>query len=101
MLDFLRDRKKAKLHKQWIEKSGLSPDDVPPELQRSQDKPTESDSIFENEADQVGYQRKQIQRDDTFFLGLRTKYIYIMGFVIAILLITVSVISTILVMQVC
>ena len=101
MLDFLRNRNRVKLYNQWIERDGLSPDDMPPDLKKSKNDTMEGNSIFENEAEQAGYQGKQIQRGDTVFLGFRVKYIYVMGFIIAILLIAVSITLTILIMQAC
>jgi len=92
MMSFLQRMRKAKLYKQWVEKSGLSPEDIPPDLHESKNE----------EADHEGsYEGKRLQYGDSVLLRLRIKYIFLMGFLIATLLVALSVVSTILIMQSC
>ena len=90
MFSFLQRMQKAKLYKQWVEKSGLSPEDIPTDLQESKDE----------EVDREGsYDGKRLQYGDSVLIRLRIKYIFIMGFIIATLLVALSIVSTILIMQ--
>ncbi len=90
MISFLQRMQKAKLYKQWVEKSGLSSEDIPPDFQGSKNKEIDREESYDGKRSQYG---------DSVLLRLRIKYIFLMGFLIAILLVALSVVSTILIMR--
>ncbi|MFC2012965.1 hypothetical protein ACFLUE_01610 [Chloroflexota bacterium] len=90
MVRFLQRMQKAKLYKQWVEKTGLSPEDIPADLQESKGEEVDREGSNDD---------KRLQYRDSVLIRLRIKYIFLMGFIIATLLVALSVVSTILIMQ--
>jgi len=98
---FLYRRKNAKLYRQWVEKEGLPPDEIPAELQAKREGLDESGLPFEDISEETLY-RGRIQRvTDKGLVVLPLRYILLAAGVAALLLVTVAVIVTILVMQSC
>lgn len=92
MKNYFDKRKKSKLYHQWVEKSGLSPDNVPSELEVKGSLPEPSDETSEA-------QPQGIKSVLTFHLTLR-HLLYLMLVVIALLIATVS-LATVLIMRSC
>ena len=93
MTGFLERRRKRKLYQQWAEQSGLPQEEI---LQDTQQ--------FESNTGEIekGSEGATIMVDsDGFFLRLRFRHIFMLGLILAFLLIATSVLTTILVMQSC
>ena len=85
--DYLNKRKKGKLYNQWIQESGLPPDEIPDELQKHPDQgETDEDEIASNEG------ISSTQRRGTIIIPLR--YLFLMIILIAMLLVALAVITT-------
>jgi hypothetical protein len=92
MKNYFSKRKKSKLYNQWVEKSGLSPDNVPEELEGKSDLPETPD-------DNAGEPRQDIRSGFTFHLTLH-HLLYLLLIIVALLIATVS-LATVLIMRSC
>jgi hypothetical protein len=92
MKNYLDKRKKSKLYRQWVEKSGLSPGNVPDEL--------EGKSSLNGPADEDGEEPRRVTGSIlTFHVTLRG-LLYLVLVIIALLIATVS-LATVLIMRSC
>lgn len=92
MKNYFSKKKKSKLYNQWVEKSGLSPDNVPEELEGKSDLPETPD-------ENPGEPRQGIKSVFTFHLTLR-HLLYLLLVIIVLLIATVS-LATVLIMRSC
>lgn len=102
MTNFFRKRSREKLYKQWVEKEGLSPEDLPADLKKNAGDFMETDENAFNEASPRGeFRPKMGQQIDSVFASPSVRLVLIMAFIIIILLVALSVVSTVLVMRGC
>jgi hypothetical protein len=92
MKNYFDKKKKNKLYHQWVEKSGLSPDSVPEELE-------EKSAPGETPDDNAEESRQGIKSVLTFHLTLR-HLLYFLLVTIVLLISTVS-LATVLIMRSC
>ena len=92
MASFLKNMRRRKLYQQWVENSGLPPEDIPKNINKTADAGEEPWPAGDIDTRQYA---------DSFLLRIRIRYILILGFIFALLLIAISVLGTILVMQSC
>ena len=92
MTSYFDKRKKQKLYKQWVEKSGLPPENIPDEL-------GEKGDLHEPMAGNNKERRPGIQRGLTFHLTMR-HLLYLVLIIIVLLITTVS-LATVLIMRSC
>jgi len=98
---FLDKRKKSKLYRQWVEKEGLPPEEIPAELQPDREGLDESGLPFEDISEGALYRGKIQRVPDKGMVVLPLRYILLAAGVAAILLVTLAIISTILAMKSC
>jgi hypothetical protein len=91
MTGYFEKRKKRKLYQQWVDKSGLPPESVPLGL----DQKSDSGEVMGGED---GTSRPGFQ---SIAFHLTMRHIFYLLFIITVLLITTSVLSTILIMRSC
>jgi hypothetical protein len=91
MTGYFEKRKKRKLYQQWVDKSELPPESVPVGIERKSD----SGEVMGRDD---GISQPGIQ---SIFFHLTMRHILYLLFIIAVLLITTSVLSTILIMRSC
>lgn len=92
MTSYFDKRKKQRLYKQWVEKSGLPPESVPSDLEQKGD-------LYEPEHGNSEERRPGIRSDLTFHLTMR-HLLYLM-IIIIVLLITTASLATVLIMRSC
>jgi hypothetical protein len=100
MAGFFRKLGREKLYKQWVDKEGLSPDDLPEDLKKSKGASAE---IEDNSVDEVNPRREyrpgtRRQAGDLSTV-INTRLILIMTLIIMVLLVAVSVLATVLIMR--
>ena len=97
---YFERRRKARLHRQWVNQGGLPPEEIPPEMPNAQSA-KETDLATEDitHEDVPGY-TAQINIDRGM-VRLPFRYVLLGLFIIALLLVTLSVVSTILSMRSC
>ena len=102
MTNFFRKRGREKLYKQWVEKEGLSPEDLPADLNKAAGESTETD---ENPVNEVIPHREYRPRTglqiDSIFSSISARFLLVMALIIVILLVALSVVSTVLIMRGC
>lgn len=102
MANFFRKRSREKLYKQWVEKEGLSPEDIPEDLKRDRQLSTEIDENSVNDTSSPGEYRPRIGLQiESIFTSLSARLVLVMALIIVILLVALSVISTVLIMRGC
>ena len=92
MTSYFDKRKKQKLYQQWVDKSGLSPESVPGDLEQ------EGDS-YEGMDENSEKRRPGIQSGLTFRLTMR--HLLYLVLIIVVLLITTASLATVLIMRSC
>ena len=92
MTSYFNKRKKQRLYKQWVEKSGLPPESIPGELEKKVDFDESVDETSEN-------RRPGIQSGLTFRLTMR--HLPYLVLIIIVLLITTASLATVLIMRSC
>jgi hypothetical protein len=92
MKNYFDKKKKNKLYHQWVEKSGLSPDNVPEEFE-------EKSAAHETPGENAEESRQGIRSVLTFRVTLR-HLLYLVLVIIALLISTVS-LATVLIMRSC
>ena len=92
MKNYFDKRKKNKLYRQWVEKSGLSPDNVPGE--------TEGKESYPEPADENGEEPRQGTRS-VFAFHLTLRHLLYLVLVIIVLLIATVSLATVLIMRSC
>jgi hypothetical protein len=89
--NYLEKRKKSKLFKQWVQKSRLPAEEIPPELRDTQvGTPGESLNNEDNETADIYSSKRGM-------INIPIKYLLLMVLIIAILLIALSVVTTLLI----
>ena len=92
MTSYFNKRKKQRLYKQWVEKSGLPPESIPSELEEKVDLDESVDETSEK-------RRPGIQSGLTFRLTMR--HLLYLVLIIIVLLITTASLATVLIMRSC
>jgi len=92
MTSYFDKRKKQKLYKQWVEKSGLPPENIPDELEEKGD-------LYESVDRNSIERRPGIQSGPTFQLTIRLLVYLVL--IIVVLLITTVILATALIMRSC
>lgn len=95
MTSYLQRRIKGKLFKQWVKESGLPSEAVPSDLSGEPSEEVLSDDI---PLEKVPQQTKRVAIDKGI-VHLPVRYVVIMLSIIAVLLVTLSVVITILITQ--
>jgi hypothetical protein len=100
MAGFFRKLSREKLYRQWVDKEGLSPDDLPEDLKKTKG---DSAEIEDDSAGEISPPREygpRIRRQvDDLSMAINTRFIIIMALIIAVLLVAVSVLATVLIMR--
>ncbi len=100
MAGFFKKFGREKLYKQWVDKEGLSPDDLPEDLKKDISDTAEFD---DDSVDEVSARRefrpKTGRRIDDISTVINTRFVFIMALIIVILLVIVSVLATVLIMR--
>ena len=102
MTNFFRKLSREKLYKQWVDKAGLSPEDLPPDMKKEAEDSVEDDDIPAG----VSGRRREFrsgmgQSFDSLLTSGSMRFIGILALIIVILLVALSVISTVLIMRSC
>ena len=101
MTNLFRKLRRGKLYKQWVEKEGLSPEDLPADLKKDErDSIGTNNSVYEVSPSRE-FRPKMGQQIDSIFASTSIRFILIMALIIAVLLVALSVLLTILIMQAC
>jgi hypothetical protein len=100
MAGFFRKFGREKLYKQWVDKEGLSPDDLPPDLKKDIGDSVEVD----NDLDDGVVPRREFRpgmgrQADNISSSISMRFVFIMALVIVVLLVIVSVLATVLIMR--
>jgi hypothetical protein len=99
---YLQRRRKARLYKQWMEKEGLSAEDVPQDVVVSK-----KGERYRQPVDEVGsypedYSWEEGPRSmDSGLIRIPVRYIWLVLSLIMLLLVILSIVSTILIMRSC
>ena len=102
MTNFFQKRSREKLYKQWVEKEGLSPDNLPADLKKSSRDATGTDDDSVNAASPRREFRPRVgQQIDNLFSSISLRFILVMALIIVVLLVALSVVSTVLIMRGC
>ncbi len=102
MANFFRKRSREKLYKQWVEKEGLSPGDLPADLKKDTGRSTEIDENSVNETSSPSeYRPKKSLQIESIFSSVSVRLVLVMALIIVILLIALSIVSTVLIMRGC
>jgi uncharacterized membrane protein len=100
MAGFFKKLGREKLYRQWVDKEGLSPDNLPEELKKSK---RASAEVADDSVDEVSPRREHgpgIRRKaDDFSSVINTRFIFIIALIIMVLLVVVSVLATVLIMR--
>ena len=105
MFEFIKRRNQARLYKQWVESDSLPPDDIPQDIKKDKNEklsrqPAKEISYSPEDAPSEEVSRIKPQDLSGGLLLVPTRYIWLAAFIIAALLIALSVVVTILVMRV-
>ena len=102
MTNFFRKLSREKLYKQWVEKEGLSPDDLPADRKKDERDSieTNNNSVYEVSPGRE-FRPKMGQQIDSIFTSTSIPFILIIALIIIVLLVAVSVLLTILIMRGC
>jgi hypothetical protein len=92
MTSYFDKRKKKKLYKQWVEKSGLPPENIPDELEGKSD-------LYEPFNGNSRERQPGIQRGLIFHLTMR--HLLYLVLIIVVLLISTASLATVLIMRSC
>jgi hypothetical protein len=92
MTGYFDKRKKQKLYKQWVEKSGLPPESVPGEVE-------EKGALYESVDEESEERRPGIRSGFTFHLTMR--HLLYLVLIIIVLLIATATLATVLIMRSC
>ena len=92
MTSYFDKRKKQKLYKQWVEKSGLPPENIPDELGAKSD-------LYEPVDGNSRERQPSIQSGLTFHLTMR--HLLYLVLIIVVLLISTASLATVLIMRSC
>jgi hypothetical protein len=102
MTDFFKKKAREKLYKQWVEKEGLSPEDLPADIKKDERNIKEAGDKADNETRFQGKSGQNTgQQLERLFTATSLRFIFIMAIIIVALLVALSVLSTILVMRGC
>ena len=102
MFSYLQKRQQSKLYKQWVKRSGLSAEDIPDTMQNTESDAAKTGEDIDGEMyPGETYGGSQLPYKDSVLIRFRIKYIFIMEFFIAVLLVALSVVSTILFLRSC
>ena len=94
MTGYFNDRKKQKLYRQWVEKSGLPPESVPAETDEIQGDAPDADN------DSNGIRLTGARRGGVSLHLTMRHFLYLL-YIIIVLLVTTAVLATVLIMQSC
>ena len=101
MTNFFKKHGRDKLYRQWVEKAGLSPEDLPPDMKKDTGETTE----FEDDSGEDVFPHRGLQggtgRSNGIITIVSGRLIIIMGLIIVVLLVLVSVLSTVLALRGC
>jgi hypothetical protein len=92
MTSYFDKKKKQKLYRQWVEKSGLPPENIPAEIEGKSD-------LYEPVDGSIGERQPGIQRGLTFHLTMR--HLLYLVLITVVLLISTATLATILIMRSC
>ena len=100
MAGFFKKLGREKLYKQWVDKEGLSPDDLPEDLKKDTRVPAEieDDTIDEVSASRE-YRPGMRRQVDGLSTVISSRFVVIMALAIMVLLVVVSVLVTVLIMR--
>jgi hypothetical protein len=102
MANFFQKRSREKLYKQWVEKEGLSPEDLPADLKKDARHSTEADEKLSNKiSPHREYRPDMGLQVNSIFSSISVRFILAMAVVIIILLVALAVVSTVLIMRGC
>ena len=102
MANFFRKRSREKLYKQWVEKEGLSPEDLPADLKKDRQRSAEINENSDNETSPLGeYRPKMGLQIESIFSSISIRLVLVMALISDILLVALSVVSTVLIMRGC
>jgi len=99
---YLQRRRKARLYKQWMEKEGLSAEDIPQDVLGSK-----KGGQYRQPIDEVGSYpedyswEEEPQSTDSGLIRIPVRYIWLGLSLIMLLLVTLSIVSTVLIMRSC
>lgn len=101
MTNFFRKLSREKLYKQWVDNAGLSPEDLPPDMQKDT-----GDSAENADTGSISGPRREFRPGrgltiDSLLTTGSLRFIGILALIIVILLVALSVISTVLIMRSC
>ncbi len=104
MLNFWQRRQSNRLYRQWVEHSGLRPEDIPEGLQPKsketpEKEPAENAVVSPQEAPNQGMKGKFYSNAGMVWIPIR--YIFFTGLLIALLFIALSIMSAVLVLRSC
>jgi uncharacterized membrane protein len=97
MTNFFRKRGREKLYKQWVEKEGLSPEDLPADLTKDTKNSKETNEISPHQE----YRPRTGLQTDRLSSSISVRFILVMAMIIVVLLVALSVVSTVLIMRGC
>jgi hypothetical protein len=102
MINFFRKRGREKLYKQWVEKEGLSPEDLPADVKKDvRDSPVTGENSVNEGRPHREYRPKTGLQIDSLFPSGSVRFLLVMALIIIILLVALSVVSTVLIMRGC
>jgi|GEM_PF-2935810 len=100
MAGFFRKLGREKLYKQWVDKEGLSPEDLPEDLKKGT---RASEEIEDDTIDEVSPRREyhpgMRRQVDGLSTVISSRFVLIMALAIMVLLVVVSVLVTVLIMR--
>ena len=107
VLDYLHRRSRSKLYQQWVVRDGLSPEEIPNDLQEGG-----KERLYKRSAHEFGLSSEDAQYDeipefthrpgvDNVLLRLSVRYIFLGAVLITSLLVILAIVLTILIMRSC
>jgi hypothetical protein len=100
MAGFFKKFGREKLYKQWVDKEGLSPDDLPPDLKKDTGDSTEvDDDLDDGVVTRREFRPRTGRQADNISASISMRFVFIMALVIVVLLVIVSVLATVLIMR--
>ncbi|MFC1981696.1 hypothetical protein ACFLVN_05615 [Chloroflexota bacterium] len=102
MTNFFRKLSREKLYKQWVEREGLSSEDLPADLKKDERGSIEhnNNSVYEVSPGRK-FRPKIGQQIESIFTSTGIRFLFIMAIIIVVLLVALSVLLTILIMRGC
>lgn len=93
MRSFLDKRRRRKLYDQWVNTSGLPPEEIPPDLQDSEP--------YSEDAETTDQGTRSVPYRGSTYLPVRWQHVIYVSLIIVVLVIITSILATILAMQSC